>query len=290
MKLPDFTNDSGWNGLRSSMRAPFVRFNTNDWRVVNSDDLLGRLSSTGIEVTFDEISINDDGTFSFKGERVLVHIQDQRVNPRYANNGGYRFHLCNCGTIEDFRKRNQLERYVVSRRTDGLFIVNEYNPVTRQYISKGQKKRLTVCKNCLLQLNYRGYSDHKAGNGIYSQFNLEEFFEEYQKSPFHTRPQHYAGEAFHDQYSNDFSQISSAYRASVNWTCEECGRRLDKDKGALHVHHRNGIKSDNSWSNLQALCVGCHAEQPGHERMKFQRDYQEFRKKYGAHEKELRPF
>jgi hypothetical protein len=39
-------------------------------------------------------------------------------------------------------------------------------------------------------------------------------------------------------------------------------------KDLLHVHHINGVKSDNSEMNLRVLCQYCHGEQPNHEHMK----------------------
>jgi hypothetical protein len=281
MKLPDFSIDGKWNALRREMNAPLVEFDWIQWVQVNPDDFLEKLNSTGIEVDFTEITVEGDGTFNFQGHKVLIYIKDQRFNPRYDNeNKEYKFHICNCQTIEDFRSKNQLDRYVVSRRTDGTFLVNEMNTSTREYLSKDKYKPMNVCKNCLMHLSYNGYADHKTGKRIYEEFTLDSFFSQYKGSQFHTTPNFYAEEALDDTYTPDFPELSTKYRASKNWKCESCSLDLAADRGYLHVHHKNGIKSDNGFSNLKAVCLGCHAEEPGHQRMKFSQSYINFMMKY----------
>src|SRR5690606_35945580 len=120
----------------------------------------------------------------------------------------------------------------------------------------------------LSQLRYKGYSDHGRDYHIYEAFDLQEFFNSFGDSQFHTAPKHYADEVLDDEYTPEFQEISLAYRQAKNWTCEECKMTFANDKAALHTHHVNGIRSDNRRTNLRALCVRCHAEQPGHERMK----------------------
>lgn len=278
MKLPDFTDDTAWNKLRNHMKAEWHPFETTKWVATNTDNLEQKLKSTGVEVNFDEIEIDDDGSFNFQGRKVLIYIRDQRFSNKFT--AQYRFHLCNCKTIEEFKSRNQLERYVVSRRTDGIFLVNEFDSITRTYKSKGQYKKMDVCKNCLLHLSYNGYSDHRADYSIFKTFQLGEFFEAYRAPQFHTIPKHYADNGPLDDYTSDFDAKSKAYRESIGWKCERCNLDLNMDKIFLHVHHKNGIKHDNSNANYEGLCLGCHAEVDGHIRMKFSNDYAKFMAKY----------
>ncbi len=65
-------------------------------------------------------------------------------------------------------------------------------------------------------------------------------------------------------YAKDWSRISKKYREKRGWTCEKCGVNLNEHHGLLHCHHRDGVISDNSDANLEALCLLCHSEQPCH--------------------------
>lgn len=67
-----------------------------------------------------------------------------------------------------------------------------------------------------------------------------------------------------------WSEISTRIREKANWTCDDCGVVLKDFPAHLHVHHRNGVKSDNRDGNLRPLCALCHAEQPSHLHMKVQ--------------------
>jgi hypothetical protein len=136
MKLPDFHNHQLFNELRQKMGAELVeiKMESTPWQKIDTDDLLGRLNSIeGILVeNIRDIKIQEDGTFEYKGQKVLVYIRDQRYNPRYGR-GEYKFHIATCETINRFIQNNRLDRYVVSTRTDGKFLVNIKNSVTNSF-------------------------------------------------------------------------------------------------------------------------------------------------------------
>ena len=102
-----------------------------------------RLStSEGIELSnIAEIRVQDNKLFVFKGFHVLVYIRDQ-----YVKKGDelftYKFHICSCKTVEDMTKSNRFERYVVSTRNDGMFLINTYDIETRNKIETGKIARL----------------------------------------------------------------------------------------------------------------------------------------------------
>ena len=57
-------------------------------------------------------------------------------------------------------------------------------------------------------------------------------------------------------------------RASKGWQCDECGISLE---------------NNHELADLQALCIGCHAEQPGgnHKKIKETRTYKRFMDRFG---------
>lgn len=86
-----------------------------------------------------------------------------------------------------------------------------------------------------------------------------------------------------DYETSWWKKYSEWYRNEKGWTCEECELDLNHDRYYLHTHHRLGTQY-NRPEHLEALCLGCHAEQsypPGHHVLKEDVNYAEFIAKYG---------
>ncbi|MBM4311900.1 MAG: hypothetical protein FJ119_13265 [Deltaproteobacteria bacterium] len=133
-------------------------------------------SSVGIELkNIGEVAITEEGYFLYKGQRVLLYIRDHYYNPNYPERE-YKYHICNCDTIQETIKNDRFNRYVVSTRTDGLFKINVRHFLTRKIIKDNKVTQLHVCKNCLLKLQYHGYSNHRTAHSIYDGFDLATFF------------------------------------------------------------------------------------------------------------------
>lgn len=67
-------------------------------------------------------------------------------------------------------------------------------------------------------------------------------------------------------YTRDWEEVSYKFRLARDFECQGCYARLADHQHLLHVHHISGDKGDNSESNLQALCLLCHAEEHHHMR------------------------
>ncbi|MCX7983495.1 MAG: hypothetical protein N3A63_01130 [Bacteroidetes bacterium] len=190
MKLINFLNVQQFNDLRAQMNAPLVNLESTGWETIDERALLERLNSIeGIEIDIEELVIVENGTFEFKGQKVLLYIRDQYFIPNKPS-AQYKYHIAHCKTLEEAFQRNRSERYVVSTRTDGYFRVNIRDYYTKRMLEESVIKKLQVCKNCLMRLQFKGYTSHTTGSRIYKNFSLEEFFELYRTTPHTIIPKH----------------------------------------------------------------------------------------------------
>ena len=219
----------------------------------------------GIEVDLSEVGVTDNGLFIYRGRQVLLYIQDHGAGVQDAlDNGdsGRKFHVAYCRTLEDMRGRGRYERYVATNDLNGEFYITGYDHDTRERIDG--KTRLKVCKNCLGKLDYQQYrrAALRTRDQIVAAFDLEVFFDAY-KSFFPHMPRRRAGE-FDGQYTADWGEVARRYKETKNFICESCRLDLRNALHLLHVHHINGVKTNNSPANLKALCIQCHSQEPDH--------------------------
>lgn len=67
----------------------------------------------------------------------------------------------------------------------------------------------------------------------------------------------------HVGYTDDWEEVSKRVREQYGYQCQKCDIELHKHQNLCHVHHVNGVKSDNSQRNLQVLCADCHRKAHG---------------------------
>ncbi len=243
------------------------------------------LTGDGIVVELDDIEIKSNGLLSYKGRQVLLYIQDHgwKITDSIENGAlGNKYHVAYCETLDKMHSRGRYDRYVAKHDISGYFYIDGNNKDTDEY--EDGETQLKVCKNCLKHLSYNGYTHHGQNKEIFSSFALEEFFSNYQKY-FKFKPKYQAGKN-RSKYADNWRETSSKYRSCVNWVCEKCKVNCIANKSLLHSHHRNGVKSDDSIRNLQALCAECHTKQPSHSHMGLKHEHkqqlQELRLTQGA--------
>ena len=176
-----------------------------------------------------------------------------------------KYHILNCTARREWDSGN----FKAARPRDGQFTV----------IYRGEeiKCKLKICQLCLDSL------------GLYNVYNEDNFplagwldaiDPIYEPSPMDgpDGPILPSG----DGYPLDWRFLSQVCRDRSGWRCEECHLDFGSDPYHLHAHHKDRDTQNNSPENLQALCRGCHAEQPGkgHENMKNELAYQRFLAKY----------
>lgn len=211
------------------------------------------------------IQFDTSNIISIKGIKCSIYIKKQKQGYNLANNSSeYRYHLCNCKTIQEMIAKGRKNRYVATSRDDGLFEVN-----IQEFLSKAKNILLTLelCHNCREILKH---------NQKYpTPFSLKEFFFRYQSEIpqiFKRTEQIPVTEA----YDPNQSEISKKYKEAVSYRCQLCSVDCACNVSLLHLHHKDGDGANNKRENLVVLCVDCHTNQPMHSHMlrnpNFKRD------------------
>jgi|SRR5690554_1030342 len=230
------------------------------------------LSTSGVEVKLEDLETTQ-GLLSVKGRQVVLFIPDQ-------GNGidavledpekGRRFHVADCRTLNEMKRKKRFERYMVTNNLSGQFPI--YGKSFRSGSLRKEEAPLKVCKNCLSLLNYKGSESQGFAqkNKVFNNFNMQEFFSIY-SSVFSRLPKK-APESVELGYVKNWREISASVREACSYVCQHCSVNLREYKHLLHVHHVNGVKHDNSRINLMPLCADCHRKEPFHQHMMVKRE------------------
>lgn len=212
-----------------------------------------------------EIVPSPVGVLTLGRQQIALHIQDHSKSVRHVLShgaSGRKVHVADCATLRGMKRRGRYERYVVTKNPSGAFFVTGLDEYGRRIEGSA---RLRVCKNCLWRLNYRNYVRNQ--RQVFREFEWSEFFDSY-RPHFERLPTRRAG-AFDGGYTPDWKRVSGRYKRDRDFKCEQCRVDLSQKRHhpLLHVHHIDGVKTNNDWSNLRALCAVCHGDQLGHKHM-----------------------
>ncbi|EEF80509.1 hypothetical protein [Methylophaga thiooxydans] len=115
-----------------TMGAGEVEFDISD-EIVPIQPIDAQLGE-GFEVNFEDI-VFDDGLASYQGRQVLLYIKDHGnkiLDALDDGSKGKRFHVADCRTLDEMRRKGRSERYVVTNDLSGNFSISGQDWKTRR--------------------------------------------------------------------------------------------------------------------------------------------------------------
>lgn len=225
---------------------------TGGYSVVKSTDVIFKDGKGNVEFRNDK---GENGIFIKSGNggyrQVFMYKRDYHLY-RY---GSPRYHICQCDTIQEFMQSGGFRDHYRYANTDEVSVLD---------LDSGRREVLVN------DLKLCAYCGNMLGSKFYKGMPLEDFVNVLKK----------AGEADREKtsqevdifgYVKEWQNISEAKRELENYTCEKCGYQAASmfDRRFIHVHHIDGDKLNNDASNLQCLCIRCHANIDDRHRKNF---------------------
>lgn len=222
-----------------------IEFLESDWKI--------KLETTGIDVDINDIEILPNGLFNYRGEQILLYMKKAYFGYTYT------FHFYDCEALKGKKTQGVFEkRYVVTQRKDGFFLMNRQ--LSNGQYDENKLEKLLACGHCLNWYNQK--YPKKYGKHTKNNFNIAEFFEQFNYTPITDKPSNTDITAPAAGYNADWPHVSWKLRNRHNWICTDCGNKFESHQ--LDVHHINKIESDDRESNLKVVCKDCHAEYHQH--------------------------
>ncbi len=270
-KKINFSESNNFN-FNSQFKIPVIKneFEGVRWGIFTLEDK-EKLENEGLEIDLEnDLGIFEDfetgiKTLTIRGkERVILYIRD--VNSYGREFSDPKFHVSWCSILNSKYERKEFgHRYVVSQRLDGIFKINR---IAGNKLEKEDFVKLNICQNCLHDLSWENYNKIKmkedSKKEIVEGFSISNFFEKYPKDLYRQNPDYNSENAPLNVYPPDFKKISDDFRVFKRWICDDCNENFSHKKSFLHTHHINGDKTNNNYSNFEALCYDCHSKRHSH--------------------------
>lgn len=241
-----------FEGLKSVLKSMGYRVD----KVVGYKPL--KIEDVDINDIRKNIKFTDKGIFLIDEEdnqehQVFLYKRDYHL----VKYGKPRFHIRECPIIKDFINSGTLKSEYRRANTE-LVLVRDMDNNKREV----EVYNLPLCKYCL-----------NMALGEYTTNMTSADFVEILKRADDSYNASRSIEVDIFGYAKDWEKISLAYRELCEYTCEKCGLHITNpfDQLFMQTHHKNGNKVDNRQSNLQCLCVRCHANVDARHKANFAR-------------------
>lgn len=195
------------------------------------------IENGSLEISTDGIFINGED-----GVRRQVFLYKRAYNMKRF--GKPRFHICKCKTIEDFMNSSGEIPEYRRANTRAVMVLDRSNDNQDTKV-----ENLPLCRYCAQLIG-----------SVSRNMDSAAFVEILKKAHSAETPR---GNLEIDSrgYTRDWQEISKNFRERHNYTCERCGVQVSPfETEYMHVHHRNGDKTNNRDTNLECLCIKCHSE------------------------------
>lgn len=281
MKLINFNDFLAFKRIREKMGIPKdYKPSFESSEAILREIKFKEIKTKGLDISIDELYVAEDKTLEhkdFPGQKMLVYIRDfmgDYIKDEKDMASFPKFHISWCSTLDKMHKSQKYDRYVVSQRNDGIFLLNKTS--NGKVVKSDIELELLVCKNCLRTLGYKHYgASPSISENVFNNFTVKEFLDEYNTN-IYLEPTHTSNSQPLNEYSKDWNTISYTYKQSKRFICQDCGKDCSKNTNELHVHHIDGVKSNNKASNLEVVCVKCHSKKPMHGHMLANPNFQKY--------------
>jgi len=166
INLPDFSKCVEFIRLKEKMGVthipvlPIVKFTRNVTEEIEIEEpntkaiqIEEKLIKGSIEVRLQDIVADEKGLLNVLGTKVVAYIRDQPRGIDYFNKySKYRYHLCNCSTLNYMRKIGRERRYLCTEKKDELFEVHDISNDRPNYRPLKITIKMNLCQNCIREL------------------------------------------------------------------------------------------------------------------------------------------
>ncbi len=255
----------GFDGLKNFLAELNIHVGAAvTWRQIEGED---------IHLDKGDLDFTDEGIFSIDENGIKRQVFLYKREYNIAKFKKPRMHICKCKTIDDFLEKGGTR--IPDYRRANTETVKVIDTSDRDDMQEVEVSELPLCSYCAEIM----FDDKK-----YSLNSAE--FSEILKDASEVGVDDFNSHIDYRGYTRDWREISRRVRQEKNYTCEKCGVKTEEHM-FMHVHHINGVKTDNSNGNLQCLCVRCHSEVDDTHRANFSSLHQkliirDFKRKYGG--------